>query len=198
MKKLMYISLFLLLTASHSFAQEMMVQRSVCQGFSLGGGLGSMGWAISDFTPPSGGGFGISLSPAYGFNEKIQIFADVQGSASTLVDANLGVYASAGQADLGARWMFGSTISRWRPFAELHLTQHLIYLTDNTDYWQLGGTGFGFGGGIYYFIYPELAITGSGKLDFGSYSRITVNGNPWPQTYAYSTTRIFVGMAYTF
>ena len=176
---LLIISLFF---ANHIFAQDI---QSSTSGFSVYGGASISGWSsesffLSDLAESEPGGFGFKLGLGYGFNEKFSVHLQHYNSTFKKVfDWDTFSFSS---ETLSARFTFGATLSKWRPYIEAGLAtarNKVDPITiDNAGSFELRNTGFGIhtGGGLNFHINSSLAISAQANYLFGSFSDITISG----------------------
>ena len=189
-----------ILTLVTIYAQaQILSQQSVTEGFSVQANLGYAGWNQDEVTGEFLGGAALSISVAYGFNEHIQGFAEYMyapsvSSGNDVIDAY-----PIQQSDLGARFIFGGTTAKWRPYLQASVSNHTVTFDDDIGSRnKLSGVFLGVGGGTLYYFQPNMAINLQAKLDFGTYDSVSVNGQELGLEFDANTSRLMVGFTYLF
>ena len=198
MKKLILTSLFAItLSIGHS---QVLTQASVTEGFSAGIDIGYANWNQEALTDGALGGIGFTLEASYGFNEHIQAFVNYMLAPSVDSGTDLIESYPVSQVGAGARFIFGGTTSQWRPYLQAAISQHKVSFDDDLGFSnELSGLFTGIGGGILYYIQPNLALNLNAQLDYGTYDSITVDGQGVEGfEFDANTMRIMIGVRYTF
>ena len=198
MKNLILVILVMCSISDFVYTQSL-TQASISTGLSTSLGLGYTGFNSGDLESSFFGGLGFSVSAEYGFTEKIHAFANFEYAPKVKGNEFVESFPIK-QIEAGARFLFGSTASQIRPVAQVSISNHSINLQNiNSGRWQYNGFAAGVGGGIYYYIRPELALTGMVKIDFGSYTSVTLNEIHLEEDPSgFNTARIFIGICYNF
>ena len=196
MKRIL-LTLAVLLVVYQSKAQTFS-QRSSNEGFSVSLHLGYAGWGGEELDPFTGSGLGINFSPSYGFNERLMLFGSIELTPWAYLGPLVEASSRSTLLEFGARWMFGSSMSPWRPFLQAQFMGHSVAVNDDIDLLTFSGTGAGFGAGVKYFINPGLSLVSSVKIDFGTYTSVWFNDIKGDKELAFYTTRAFVGVCYNF
>jgi len=178
---------------------QVLTQTSVTQGFSTGIDLGYTTWNQEAITEEALGGIGVNLEGAYGFNEHIQGFVNFMYAPSVESGTDLIDSYPVSQLGAGARFIFGGTTGKWRPYLQGALSQHKVSFDDDLGFSnKLSGFFAGFGGGILYYVQPNLAINLNAQIDSGTYDNVTVDGQEIEFEFDANTTRFMIGVKYTF
>jgi hypothetical protein len=180
MKRSVLASVFLAATAAFVVAGPLHGQRSTTRGFNLGLHLGGASLKIEDGdSRDDGAGAGIHLG--YGINRTITLLLQLDGHGFMLDDGTIQGEWTLGQADLGARFHFASTLRRWVPYLEASLTGMGVTVKDPVVEGQsesditFGGGGFSGGGGILFYLKENLALEGQVKVSGGEFTEIEVD-----------------------
>lgn len=138
----------------------------------------SIGGTVEDAEIESGGGLGLALG--YGFNERVTLYANIDGAQMEYEngeddDLDDGKYALA-TVDLGLRFNFGNESQKLRPFFNAAITG--VGLGDEAEGIELliGGAGFTLGGGVQYFFTRSLALDAGLNVTTGSFTTYEVDG----------------------
>ena len=134
--------------------------------------------SLDDLEPT---GLGIYAKVAYGFTQSIEAFLGY-GVESFNRKEDWDTYRSS-TLDVGARFNFGATLRKVRPFAELALSIHdvaidPIVFEGSTELFNLDLSGFSgtVGLGVHYFMLPNLSVSVTGKGSFGSFDSVFLSG----------------------
>lgn len=208
------LSVLITLAAATSFAQDVMRQRSTTEGLGihLFGQLSSWATTSEDYSVlsdnSSGGGLGIRLG--YGITQRLEPYLRADYTMltnSTYTDMRTNLT----HLDLGLRFNFGSTIQRFRPFAELagsHVRAVIDPLPVGSNDLRLGMQGYGLTGGLGFnlFLTPALAINAEyASVLIGKFSKtvdLGYSGGSTVQTelpgggLVIGTGRLSIGLAY--
>lgn len=164
--KLRLLMLLITLRLTTVNAQIIMRQRSTAEGLNIGafGQFASWSTTSDDFSAlsnsSSGGGGGLRLG--YGFTQRLETYlrADYSVLSNSILTATK---TNMTHVDVGLRFNFGSTIKRFRPFAELAASSVRAVIDPipvNNQKYQLGLKGYGLTGGVgfNFFLSPALAL----------------------------------------
>lgn len=181
MKNLFITILCLFFAFKLSYGQDI---QSSGSGFSVYGGLSYSSWVSESVflsglaeLEPTGGG--IKLGVAYGITEKVGVNLD-HYSLSFANQNEWNTFRIAMQS-LSARFTFGATLSKFRPFAEVGIARVSNRIDpvffDGFDNLILDNTGFGLhlGGGLNFYINTNLAISLSVTYMTGIFSTISLS-----------------------
>ena len=200
--------LLLLLIAIPSWAQDI---QSNTEGFSASISPSYASWnsesqflgSLDDVEPT---GLGVYARVAYGFTQNIEVFAGY-GVEGFNRKEDWDTYRS-GTFDLGARFNFGATLRKVRPFAETAVSFHdmsidPIVFEGSTELFNLdlNGVSFTAGLGLHFFVLPNLSITAVGKGSFGSFDSAFLSGveiTDLEETLDLEMYRVQLGMSYFF
>jgi hypothetical protein len=149
----------------------------------LGAALNGSSIKFEGESAPTETGGGLSLQLGYGFTPKFALF--LEGSAGPIEPEDAGDEKwTLGHFDIGARYHFGSSASKVRPFLEAALTGRSLMATD-ADFDDdpttapsevtFSGAGFTVGGGLLYFFNPKWAFNGGVKWTTGEFSTVKVD-----------------------
>lgn len=151
-------------------------------------------------------GLGIYARVAYGFTQNIEVFAGY-GVEGFNRKEDWDTYRS-GTFDLGARFNFGATLRKVRPFAEAAISFHdmsidPIIFEGSAELFNLDLNGVSFTGGLglHFFVLPNLSITAVGKGSFGSFDSVFLSGveiEALEETLDLEMFRVQLGMSYFF
>jgi hypothetical protein len=127
-------------------------------------------------------GPGAGLSLGWGFNDKLTLFLDVDGSSMT---PNGGGDAYGfGQADLGLRVHFNTGPDRVVPYIEGALTgrsaQQSIYANGRTTNIEIRGNAYTLGGGLMAYITPRTAMNIALLWTSGNFTEGRIDGTAVP------------------
>ena len=159
--------------------------------------------SLDDIEPT---GLGIYARVAYGFTQNIEAFLGY-GVEGFKRKEDWDTYRS-GTFDLGARFNFGATLRKVRPFAEVAVSFHdmaidPIVFEGSTELFNLDLNGVSFTGGLglHFFVLPNLSITAVGKGSFGSFDSAFLSGVEivdLEETLDLEMYRVQLGMSYFF
>ncbi len=183
-----------------SISGQSLSQQSAVAGFNISASVGISGWNSDDLSGELLSGISINISPSYGFTDYLEGFfafeyAPSVSSGNDFVDS----YPSS-QLEGGVRMNFGSTLSKFRPFLQVSASQHGISFIDFDGFSNdLSGYFIGFGGGVKYFLQPNLAIKAKAHADFGTYDNVKYGGvSVTDVEFDVNTVRINLGVTYVF
>lgn len=164
------------------------------RGFSVGLHLNGTSWHLDepDFNldgSDSGGGLGLDLS--YGVSDLVSIFLNLDGAS---IDPDDGETYTLGHADLGARFAFGSTAKKFKPFAQVAFTGVVAEQEFGMNTLELSGGGLTLGGGILYFFSPAVALDTGLRLTIGQLTEVKLNNVSVDTEIDAQTSRFDVGI----
>lgn len=151
-------------------------------------------------------GYGMNIKVAYGINQRIEVFI-AYGFEGFAQELDWDTYRH--QAfDFGARFNFGATLKKWRPFLEGALTRNDLSI----DPIVFDGTGQLFklnvkglsgtvGAGVHYFLNTNFSLNVCGKGSFGDFNEIYLTGeriDGLGETLDFQFFRIHLGASYFF
>jgi len=126
-------------------------------------------------------GVGANARLAYGINQNFELFAGYTVRTFQLKE-EWDTYRNR-VVDLGARYNFGATLRRFRPFAEAAFTFNGLTIDpitfDNVTLFKLEVDGIGgtVGGGAHFFFTPSLSATLNVKATWGNFNEILLSGD---------------------
>lgn len=173
--------------------------QSNTQGFSVGAFLNGSAAQVEDADEADSGG-GLSLHLGYGVNESVSLFARVSGAAIEAEGFAEDQYALA-HFDLGARYSFGSTASRLRPFLQgAYSGRAASFDLGSEGTLDVRGSGFTGGGGLEYFVSPTMSIEGGLSFTSGEFNEGRLDGSEWVDlddtSFDMTTTRVDLGVTW--
>lgn len=209
MKSLKNILLILSLVSISTgmFAQDI---RSNTKGFSLNlnaaiGSWNSESEFLGNLDELEPTGLGVSLRAAYGFNQNIELFAALTSVGySRELEWNTYLLTN---FDFGGRYNFGATLRRFRPFLEAGVSVYGMTIDpitfDGFELFELQSSGLGghVGGGVHFFLVPNLSITTDVKFAFGNFSNTSLSGNPvnnLDEKLDFTISTVHIGLTYFF
>jgi opacity protein-like surface antigen len=150
MKLIFYItSIFTLitLTTTTSKAQD--------NGFYIGANVQATAWTMPslDLDTESGGGFGIKAG--YNINTNLGVFLGLDGAS---INPPVGEDYGLGHFDIGVEGRIGNSESKFLPYGRLSYLGMAAVEDNPSGDIEITGTGFGLGGGFYYFFTDNLAL----------------------------------------
>jgi opacity protein-like surface antigen len=153
----------------------------------------------------TGGGLGLALG--YGFNDRIILYLNVDGTAveydEDVTDSPDDTYSLV-HADLGVRMNFGHPGLKLRPYINAAFTGIAAaeeYELAGEDLDQvISGGGLTVGGGIQYFFSPALALDLGLQATQGAFTRVSIDDedeelSPDDVT-AFTTSRVQLGLTW--
>lgn len=199
-KKTILLLLFSGVSAS-LFAQDI---RSNTEGFNLSLQGSFVRWSSTFFdqldeSDPNGIGGAVRLG--YGFNQRFEGFAQYERQTLKLKsdwDVNrMSTFAA------GIRANFGGTLQAARPFVEVgYALQNLkispVYLNGILYEFKLSGPSVWLGGGINYFITPQLSLNIRAAGTIGKYNSFLASGQGFEDRPDVRTFRAAIGICYFF
>lgn len=188
----------ILAAALHTPAAAQMEQSSI-KGFNLGLFLNGSAAQVEDADEPDSGG-GVSLHLGYGVNESVSLFLRGSGAAIQAEGFAEDEYALA-HFDLGARYSFGSTASRLRPFIQAAYSGRAASFDLGPEgTLDVRGSGITGGGGLEYFVSPALAIEAGLSFTGGEFTEGRLDDSEWVDlddaSIDMTTTRFDLGISW--
>lgn len=153
-------------------------QESTTRGLNLGFHLQGASLSIEgDDTADEGSGAGIRVG--YGINRIVTLFADLDGAAITVEDAeNLEGDWRIGHVDLGARFHFANSLRWWVPFLEAALGFRTVEVEDvgpnQEETVTFSGASFSVGGGMDFYFTESLALDLGLRFTGGEFNEIEI------------------------
>jgi opacity protein-like surface antigen len=152
-----------------------------------------------DESDPNGIGAGIRLG--YGFNQRFEVFA--QYEAQTLKLKSDWKVNRMTTLVAGVRANFGGTLQKVRPFIEAgyaltNLKIDPVSLNGRLYEFKLQGPGVWAGGGVHYFVTPQLSINARVGGTFGKFNSFLASGQGFEDRPDVNTFRASVGIIYFF
>lgn len=146
-------------------------------------------------------GPGLGLRVGYGFNQRFEVALTADGAIlnHTNNEQNQTIQNHIG---LSGRVSFGSTTSRFRPFAELGPTlvgaiSSPIFVDGDELDLHMGGVAFTAGAGVHYFFASSFAVSAQYAGSFGQFNRNSLSdGRNVPFSTAISTHRVSLGLTW--
>ncbi len=195
----------LLLFITFSFSAFSQIrQQSSTEGFRVGLQVGRTGWASDYFSFVStnaGSGFTIGANASYGINQLIEPYVCYEYSSMGTGTVNVSSF-SFSHIDAGVRFNFGGTVNKLRPFVQAgygirngSLTQ-ISFATGGFGNVNFNGATPHIGGGVSYFIKPNLALHAKGVATFGSKASVLVNNIDTGEKADVTTFRLTVGVTF--
>lgn len=184
------IMMVLMLTVLNGKASKAQDIQSDLSGFSVGVDLHYAQWntsadfigALRDFDP---NGMGVKLYGSYGFNQRFEgILSYAYSNFNRSGDWSNYYHVEFGA---GARYNFGATLSKIRPFVDVMLNSSTMVIDpvfvqapnggSTEGKFQMSGFTIGFGGGARYFIRPYVAANAHLTVHYGSDYDLDLAGN---------------------
>jgi hypothetical protein len=153
------------------------VKNSITQGFFVAPHLLGASLKVEDNSIESGAGGGVSIG--YGVARNIALFLTID-AASINDKADIpGNYVLA-HADLGLRLSLTDQSHKVVPYIKGAFSGHAAARTvDGSDY-VFSGSGGTVGIGLSYYTQPKVALDIGLASSFGSFSKLTIDGNDYP------------------
>jgi opacity protein-like surface antigen len=175
------------------------IQRSNTAGFNLGLFLNGSAAQVED-ADETDSGAGLSLHAGYGFTPNVGVFARLSAAAIQAEGFEDDQYALA-HFDLGLRYSFGSTASPVRPYLSGAVSGRAASFDLGSEgMLDVRGSGFTAGGGLEYFVQPNLAIEGGLSFSFGEFNEGRLDGSEWvdldDEALDMNTTRFDLGVSW--
>lgn len=173
--------------------------RSKTAGFHLGVFLNGSAAQVEDADEADSGG-GLSLHLGYGVNDNFSLFARASGAAIQAEGFAEDQYTLA-HVDLGGRYSFGTTAAALRPFLQAAFSGRAASFDLGSEgMLDVRGSGFTGGGGLEYFVNPNLAIEGGLLFSFGEFNEGRLDGSEWVDledaSLDMNTTRFDLGISW--
>ncbi len=201
-----YIACVLMLSmiSLSSYGQDALTLRSNTEGLHIGLGGGYKHWISSYFNrldelEPTGLGGGLNLG--YGLNQHIELFATIDYHTFKFKnewdDYGLTI------AGVGARYNFGGTLQKVRPYAELaynyqYMVINPVNLNGQLFEYKMSGGAFSVGGGVNFFVSPKFAINLKAGANVGKFSSFLLNDDGIEDRPDVKTFQFGVGVSYFF
>src|SRR5688572_9055746 len=153
-------------------------QKSTTRGFNLGGHLQAASLAVEEDDPSGGGGLGLRVG--YGFNRKFMGYLEVDGIQFDVENPELEGEWGMAHIDLGARYSFANSLSRWVPFLDAAIGARAVTVEDATSDGEdvgevtFSGGSLSFGGGVSFYASQKFAIETLVKFTGGTFEQIDV------------------------
>ena len=169
------------------------------------GSWSSESFFLGDLDDQEPVGVGFSARAGYGFNENIEAFISFS-SMGFKRELEWDTYKLT-NLNIGGRYNFGATLRRFRPFVEAAVSFNNLHIDpitfDGISIFDLQSSGVGgaVGGGVHFFILPNLSANANGRFIFGNFSSTTLSGSDvdnLDETLDFSITTIHVGLTYFF
>ena len=161
----------------HAFAPAASAQVSTTRGWSVGLHLVGSSLTVEGEELDAGGGLGIDAG--YGLNRRFTVFLTLDGSVVTGVDVpdvpDVSGEWNMGHVDVGVRYHFANSLSRWVPFLEAALGARAVTVQDvevdgeEVDVGLRGGT-LSIGGGTGYYLREKLALSLGARFTGGQFT----------------------------
>lgn len=165
-------------------------------GFSVG--LGILGTAVTfeDSDAESGGGLGLQVG--YGFGRMLTLFASADASKIKFEDPDIDGEYTLAHFDLGARLNFGGPMSSFVPYVEgaytgRAATSTIDFGSSGSGDIELTGTAFTVGGGLNYFVDPNLAFDFGIRWSSGDFDTVKFEGQDTGDTFEAKSLRLKIG-----
>jgi hypothetical protein len=109
--------------------------------------------------------------------------------------------------DIGGRYNFGATLWRFRPFVEAAFSFNSLDIDpitlDGINVFALKSSGIGgsIGGGVHFFIIPNLSISVNGRITFGNFNKTKLSGDlieNLGESLDYTVSSLQLGVSYFF
>lgn len=190
MKKIIYYSSVITIIAfgtTQSYGQD--------SGLYLGASLQGAAWNMPDldFDTESGGGFG--LKAGYNINTNFAIFLGLEGAS---INPEVGENYGLGHFDIGVEGRIGSSDSKFKPYGRLSYLGMAVVQDDPSGDVEITGTGFGLGGGLYYFFTGNFALDVTLVKSWVNVSEVKVGSNSVSVDENAETGRFMLGLSYHF
>jgi opacity protein-like surface antigen len=187
------------LTSTAAAQMDEPVLASKTAGFNLGLFLNGSAAQVED-ADEADSGAGISLHAGYGFTPSVSVFARLSAASIQAEGFAEDQYALA-HFDLGLRYSFGSTASQLRPFLSGAVSGRAASFDLGSEgTLDVRGSGFTGGGGLEYFVRPNLAIEGGLSFSFGEFDEGRLDGSEWvdleDEALEMNTTRLDLGVSW--
>ena len=153
-------------------------QKSTTRGFNIGAHLQGASLTVEDDDPSEGGGIGLRVG--YGFNRKFMGYLEVDGIQFDVENPDLEGEWGMAHVDLGARYSFANSLSRWVPFLDAAIGARAVTVEDATSDGEdvgevtFSGGSLSFGGGVSFYASQKFAIETLVKFTGGTFEQIDV------------------------
>lgn len=196
-------SLLVILLSMGAYAQDI---RSNTEGFSISGNLSYLNWSSNYITQldeqePNGVGGGLRLG--YGFNQRFELFAGLDGYAFRLNNPDIWNTFGMGTLSAGLRVNLGGTLQPIRPFVEVgyagqNFTMDPIFYAGDPTAYELRMKGSALVGsvGINYFLTQNLALHASLGGSLGKMNSFLLNDIGYTDRPDVRTVRATVGLSF--
>ena len=167
------------------------------QGFFLHVRGGGYGVGFEDDRDGTGSGFGLRMG--YGISERVTLFAGMEGGEIDNGDGFQGLPQGDSYGllylDVGARLHF-RTDARLVPFVEAGADVVGVWFDDEQrEEAQYGGLSASLGGGILYFVTPQVGLEGSAPFNAGGLMSSEIGGVSRDEDIALAGVRLHVGLS---
>jgi hypothetical protein len=156
---------------------DLHAQSSTTRGFNLGFHLQGASLTVEGGDASNAGGAGLHVG--YGINRRFTLFASLDGAEFDVEDAEsvAGTWTM-GHFDLGTRFHFANSLSRWVPFLEAAVGARVVSLdaTDGDGSVSFSGPAFTLGGGVAFYIKETLALDLDLNFTSGEFTDVHVGG----------------------
>jgi hypothetical protein len=182
----------LVLLATTVFAQT--DETFSTKGFSMGIHLNATSWHLDEPDldlegSDNGGGGGLNFG--YGVSDLVTLFLNLDGAS---IDPGGGQTYTLGHGDLGARFIFGTPVKKFRPLAQVALTGAAAEIGISPNTIELSGGGLTLGGGFLYFLSQAWALDVGLDLTFGSLTEVKLNNVSVDTDITARTSRLNAGV----
>lgn len=185
------------LAAAQSAPEPTGFDPSNTRGFFLNVRSGGYGVGFEGDRDGTGGGFGVRMG--YGISDRTTLFAGAEGGNISRGDGFQGLRQGDDYGllylDLGARFHFRMD-TRLVPFLEASVNVLGVWFDNelNQDA-TYGGAGATLGGGLLYFVTPQVALEGAALLGGGSLMTSDIGGVERDESIGLAGVRIQVGVS---
>ncbi len=167
------------------------------RGFFLHVRGGGYGVGFEDDRDGTGSGMGLRMG--YGISERVTLFAGMDGGEIGNGDGFVGLPQEDGYGllylDAGARFHF-RTDRRLVPFVEAGANVVGVWFdNEQNEEAQYGGLGASIGGGLLYFITPQVGLEGSALFNAGGLMSSEIGGVDRDEDIALAGVRLQVGLS---
>jgi hypothetical protein len=153
-------------------------QKSTTRGFNIAAHLVGGSLTVEDEDPSGGGGLGVRVG--YGFNRRFMGYFDIDGIVFDVENPDLEGEWAMGHGDLGVRFSFANSLSRWVPFVDAAIGVRTVSVEDATSDGEDVGTttfsggAFSLGGGVSFYTSQKFAIETLVKFTGGTFEQVDV------------------------
>ena len=157
------------------------------------------GYGVGFEDDRDGTGSGIGLRMGWGISERVTLFAGMEGGEIGNGDGFPGLPAGDGYGllylDAGARFHF-RTDARLVPFLEAGANVLGVWFdNEQNEEAQYGGLSASLGGGILYFVSPQVGLEGSALFNAGGLMTSEIGGVERDEDIALAGVRLQVGLS---